>query len=247
MRLLTLLFCISFFSFSNAQEVNTLLKEAGNFERIQKEKEALAKYTEVLKMDSTNSKAFLKSIELLVAASYREDDKKIKKSIAENATLLATKYWFIDSLSADVYYVKALSDYCLSKTDIDNKLKFELLRNTYTEILKSLKMNPNHNRANYVFGKWHFDIENQSDVKRVSKLLYGGLPKSDIDTAIFYMEKCKTIDQYYIQNYVELAKAYQFINRPAQATELLNKILRLPVRTADDEKWKAEAKKLLDQ
>lgn len=247
MKFVFSIFTLFYFTFSNAQDVNILLKEANNLERIQKEKEALAKYAEVLKAEPNNTKALLKSIELMVAASYREDDKKLKKTIAQNAKLLANKYWLIDSLSADIYYAKALVDFCISKTDIDNTLKFELLRNTYTNSVKALELNANHSRANYIYGLWHFDLEKQSDLKRISKILYGGLQKSDIDTAILYMEKCKTIDSYYMLNYLNLAKAYQFINRPAQATELLNKILRLPIRTADDEKWKAEAIKLLEQ
>lgn len=247
MKLTSFLFTLLFPCFVFSQDVFVLLKEASNLEREQKENEAILKYADVLTVDSTNKKALLKTVELLVASSYRDEKKAPQKAKAEKAFEFANKYFTIDSTSSDAFYIQALASYCLAKTDIENKIKYELFRTAYLNSKKSLEINPNHTRANYVYGKWHFDMENQTDLKRVSKILYGGLQKSDIDTAIFYMEKCKIIDPYYMLNYLELAKAYQLINRPAQASELLNKILRLPIRTADDEKWKAEAKKLLEQ
>jgi hypothetical protein len=59
------------------------------------------------------------------------------------------------------------------------------------------------------------------------------------------MEKCKTLMPYFVQNYLDLAKAYGYKNRPAQEIEILNKMVKLPTRTADDAALKEEGKKML--
>ncbi len=79
------------------------------------------------------------------------------------------------------------------------------------------------------------------------KTLYGGLPKGDIDSAILYMEKCRVLDQYFVRNYLDLAKAYQYKSQPAKAIEVLNKLVKLPNRTADDAALKEEGKQILQQ
>jgi hypothetical protein len=50
-----------------------------------------------------------------------------------------------------------------------------------------------------------------------------------------------------VLNYLDLAKAYKYKSRPSQSIEVLNKLVRLPTRTADDADLKAEGKKLLDE
>ena len=73
-----------------------------------------------------------------------------------------------------------------------------------------------------------------------------GLPNGDLDSAIANFEKCKSLDPYFVLNYLDLAKAYRDNHRPTQAIEVLNKLVKLPVRTADDPALKAEGAKLLD-
>jgi tetratricopeptide (TPR) repeat protein len=95
-------------------------------------------------------------------------------------------------------------------------------------------------------GKWHYEMANLSGLKKVAvKMLYGGLPPGTMEEAIQYMEKCKTLEPYFVANYLDLAKAYKDDHKPAQAIEVLNKLVKLPTRTTDDIALKAEGAKLL--
>jgi tetratricopeptide (TPR) repeat protein len=116
---------------------------------------------------------------------------------------------------------------------------------TYTEA--AIALQPNHAKAYYSLGKWHYEMVNLSGVKKVAvKLFYGGLPNGDLDAAIANFEKCRSLDPYFVLNYLDLAKAYRDNHRPTQAIEVLNKLVKLPVRTADDPALKAEGAKLLE-
>jgi hypothetical protein len=55
------------------------------------------------------------------------------------------------------------------------------------------------------------------------------------------------LDQYFVANYLNLAKAYKHDNKPAKAIEVLQKLVKLPNRTAADASLKAEGKKMLDE
>ena len=95
-------------------------------------------------------------------------------------------------------------------------------------------------------GKWHYEIMTLSWVKKVAvKALYGGLPEADMDSAIANFEKCRTLDQYFARNYLDLAKAYQSNSQPAKAIEILHLLVKLPNRCYDDAAIKNEGKQLL--
>ena len=83
--------------------------------------------------------------------------------------------------------------------------------------------------------------------KAAVKLFYGGLPDGTLENAILYMEKCKLYDPYFVLNYWDLAKAYQQDNKPTKTIEVLQKLVKLPLRTLDDAGYKSEGQKLLTQ
>ncbi len=121
------------------------------------------------------------------------------------------------------------------------------MKNIKTYADKALAIDPNHARANVALVRWHSDMVQLSWAKRAAaKTFFGGMPNATIEDAVKYMEKSRTLDQYYVLNYLELAKAYKFDNKPAKAIEVLTKLQRLPNRTADDVTYKAEGKKLLE-
>ncbi len=232
----------------NAQEVNILLKEALNFERTQKENEALAKYNEVLKADKNNLKALVRSSELSSGMGSRQKDKKAKEAFYTNAKNFADAALLIDSNNADANYVRAVAAGKLTELDTDNKTIVANVRDIKLYADKTLALNPNHARANYVLGKWYFEMVDLAWAKRAAvKLFYGGLPDASIEKAINYMEKSRQLDQYFVLNSLDLAKAYKYDNKPARAIEVLNKLVKLPIRTADDSALKDEGRTLLSQ
>ncbi len=247
-RLFLLLLTVSFVSSVFSQDVNVLLKEGLNFERTLKEDEALARYQQVLKADKNNVQALIRSAELSCAIGARQADKKIKLNHYGNAKDFANAALLIDSNNADANYVRAVVAGKYTEIETDNKKIVENVKDIKVYADKALLLNPNHARANYVLGKWNFEMVNLAWAKRAAvKLFYGGFPNANIENAVAFMEKARTLDQYFVLNYFELAKAYKYYDKPARAIEVLNKLIKLPTRTADDKGLKEEGKKMLSE
>ena len=134
-------------------------------------------------------------------------------------------------------------------TDVepDNKRLVAYVKYVKTYADKALALNSSHAKANYTLGRWHYEMATLSGLKKTAvRLLYGGLPPGDLELAIQYMEKCKTLEPYFVSNYLELGKAYKENRQPAKAIEVLTRLVKLPTRTSDDVALKAEGTKLLE-
>jgi hypothetical protein len=251
MLMKTLLLAIALFisQISFSQELEVLLKQASNYDREIKEQEAIDKYKEVLAVDPVNFKALFRLTELNAAIGSRQVKDKDKLPFFQTATEYAEKaFSSTDTANADAYYLISLVSWKMSLVEEKNKEQVEYLRKWKEYADKAIGMNPQHAKATFLLGKWNFDMSKASFLKKAStKTIYGGMAKWDIETATKLFEKAKTLDIYFVQNYYELAKAYEYNNQPTQQIEILNKLVKLPLRTADDASWKAEAKKMLEQ
>jgi hypothetical protein len=109
-------------------------------------------------------------------------------------------------------------------------------------------LNPDYGKANYMAGRWHYEMTVLPAVKKAAiKVLYGGVQTASLDSAVYYLEKCKTLEPYHVINYVYLAKSYKEYNKPTKEMEVLNKLIKLPNRTFDDAALKAEGQKRLQE
>lgn len=244
------IFCLLFLSIalsSNAQDANAQLKQAENLEKQFKEPEALAIYSQLLLADPGNVKLAVKCTELNCSIGERQTDKNAMEQYFSQAKNNAGQALAADSNNADANYALAVVLDKMASIEKENKKRVEDLRQVHVYALKAITINPGHAKANYILGKWNLEMLEQNWLKKAAiSTLYGKFPKADIDTAIVHMEKCRTLEPYFVRNYLYLAKAYQFKNRPAQAIEVLQKMVRLPTRTADDAELKTEGKKMLE-
>ncbi len=242
--------CLSFFFFAaQSQDVNLLLKEADNLEKQQKEAEALEKYKLVLLNTPDNLKALVKAAEMNVSLGNRQPDKEknTKRLYYETALSFANRAFQTDSSKADAAYALAMASGKMTDVETENKKIVAYVKDVKYYADKALTISPDHARANYIMGKWHYEMATLSGIKKIAvKLFYGGLPDGDIEKAIAFMEKCKGLEPYFASNYLDLAKAYKEYRKPAQAIEVLNKLVKLPTRTTDDIAIKAEGNKLLE-
>lgn len=247
------LFCFSCLLFVSlytlaqpAENISILLKEANNLEKQLKEEEALNKYRQVLALDSNNFQAYIKSAELSCYIAERQKDKTAQINGLTSALSLAHKAIEKDSSSAEAWYAASLTSLKLAEHVPENKTQIAYLKQAKDYADSALYINPNHARAYYVKGKWNLLILNLGWFKKASfKTLYK-LQTPNIDSAIAYMETCRKLEPYFVANYYELAKAYQYKNRPEQALEILRQLVKLPTRTVNDITLKAEAKKMLE-
>jgi tetratricopeptide (TPR) repeat protein len=246
--LLFLAFCLfSTFSFSQEQ-VELLLKQADNFDKQVKETEAIEKYKEVLESDPKNFKALYRLTELNAAIGSRQIKNEVKLPYFTTAMDYAGRAFTVDSTNADSYYLLSLASWKMSTVEEKNKEEVEYIRKWREYADKAVAIDPKHAKATFLLGKWNFDMAKASFLKKAAaKTIYGGMTKWDIESATRLFEKAKLLDPYFVQNYYELAKAYEYNNQPTPQIETLNRLVKLPVRTGDDAAWKAEGKKMLEQ
>lgn len=247
MKIIAFALFVFFSIIGRAQDANVLMREATAYEKQFKEPEALDKYKQAVAAGLNNVTVLVKCAELNASIGARQTDKNWKVIYYNNAQTYARQAYTADSNATDANYAMALAAAKLTETAVENKQIVAYVRDTKLYIDKALAINPAHAKANYLLGKWHFEMVNLSIVKKAAvKVIYGGLPKGSIDSAIFYLEKCRQLDQYFIRNYFDLSKAYEYNNKPTKQMEILNLLIKLPIRTADDAALKAEGKKILD-
>ncbi|MDB5232237.1 MAG: hypothetical protein JWN76_3042 [Chitinophagaceae bacterium] len=252
MKWKTIAYCLIFQIVVSAnvfsQEIVRDLKEAENLEIRLDEAAALAKYTQLASQYPDNKTALIKASLLNSNIGARQKDKALKSSFFSAAQSFAQKALALNANDADANYAMAVFFNSQAELETENKKIAEAFRQMYEYALKAVTADPNHARANFIFGKWHQQAADLSLMKKaVAKLAFGGLPLVSLDSAIVYMEKCRLLDQYYVLNYLELAKIYKAIHRPEKALEVLNKLVRLPNRTPDDAMLKQQGQQLLNE
>ena len=77
--------------------------------------------------------------------------------------------------------------------------------------------------------------------------LYATLLVAIIDSAIYSMYKCRSLYAYFVPADFNLAKVYQAANKPLQSIDVLQKMMRLPNRAADDAMLKAKGQAMLEK
>jgi hypothetical protein len=231
---------------SVAQDNNVLLKEAKNLELKFDEPGALEKYKQIAAADPSNIFVLVKCAELNCSIGERQKDKKLKTSWFEAAAEFAYKAYQQDASNAGACYAMALVAGKMTQVEDDNKKLIEQVKNIKIYADKALAVDPNHAKANYILGKWHFELIRLSWLKRAAvKAFYGGIPDTQIDSAALYMERSRSIDPFFSLAYLDLGKVYQYDHQPGKAIDVLNKLLKLPNRVYDDPAIKEEGKQLL--
>ena len=246
MKLLITCLFIAFAVTNFGQDIPTLLKEADQLEKQLKEPEAIEKYKLILVQNPGQIKSLVKLSELEVMLGNIQTEKTTKRLYYESALAFAKRAFQADSNSAEVNYVLAMASGKMTDVEGENRKIVAYVKDVKRYADKALSINSNYARANYVLGKWHYEMTNLSGIKKVAvKLFYGGLPEGNLESAIAYMEKCKSLEPYFVPNYLDLGKAYKENHQPTPAIEVLNKLVKLPTRTTEDAILKAEGAKLL--
>jgi len=231
---------------SFAQDNTALLREANNLELKFDEPGALEKYKQVAANDPSNIKALIKCAELNCSIGSRQKDKNTKAGYFQNAFIYAQQAYAKDSNNSDACYTMALANYKMTDLDPDNKKLIDNIKQVKIYSDKALAANVNNARANYLMGMWHFELIRSNWIKKPAvKNFYGGIFETQIDSAVYYMEKARSIEPYFVLDYLDLAKVYVYDHQPAKALEVLNKLVKLPNRTYDDPAYKEEGKQLL--
>lgn len=228
-----------------AQDIDAVLGEAEKFEKDLKETEALNKYKEALQIQPANLKALWKASELTGRIGNRLKDEKQRVGYFTTAETYADAALKENHQDADANYVKAATAARFT-TITGGKEKAGYLRDMKNYADSALMINPNHARALYILGRWNYDIYNLNTLEKGAvKVLFGGMPKASLEAAIQNFEKARVADPLLIIDYIDLANAYVKFHRTDKAIEVLNKMIKLPPRTQDDQVFKTQGKELL--
>ena len=233
--------------YCNAQETAVLLKEAYNLELKFNEPEALLKYKQILVNESNNYKALQRATELSCTIGARTAAAKDKRLMFESALSFAKRAAATDSTNANSFYLMALACSKMAEVEEESKKRAVFARDTKLFADKALAINPNNGMANFIAGKWHFEMVTLGWAKKLAvKTLYGGLPEPSLEKCIEYSEKCKKQEPYFVLNYLILAKAYKEDDKAVKMIEVLNQLVKLPKRIFDDIAYIDEGKKWLE-
>jgi tetratricopeptide (TPR) repeat protein len=198
--------------------------------------------------DPVNLKALEHAAEMNATIGSIQKDAKTQQLYYESALAFAQRAYNADSSQADAAYVMAMAFGKMTDVESDKKKLVDDVRQVRLYADKALTINPDHGRANYAMGKWEYQVATLAGWKKTAvKLLYGGLPDASLEKAISYMEKCRHLEPYFVRNYLDLAKAYRDNHQPAQAIEVLTRLVKLPTRSSPDPALKAEGATLLEQ
>ena len=229
-----------------AQNTSTLIQQAEQLERQLKEVDASNLYQAVLLQDPRNVQSLCKLAELQSILGENATDKKTKQLYFETSYSFAKRAWLADSNRVETNYVMAMASGKMTDFESDNKKVVGYVRDIKDYAERAIKINPNYGKAQYVLGKWHYEMYILSGFKKAAvKLMYGGLPSGDPDIAIACMEKCRTLEPYFVSNYLDLGRAYKELRKPTQAIDILTKLQKLPNRNSADPLQKAAGATIL--
>lgn len=112
------------------------------------------------------------------------------------------------------------------------------------EAMRTLALNPNHDGAYHILGRWNAEIMRTSGISRFfakNFLGAGVFNQASWAKAIYNMKKAVELDSGRIYHRLELAEIYADRNRVKDAKAQLGSIDSLPVREVMDSVYKREA------
>jgi tetratricopeptide (TPR) repeat protein len=215
------------------------------FEKDLNEQAALDKYKEALSLQPDNLTALTRASLMCSRIGNRMDDKSKKTSYFQTAKIYADGALKEAPMNSDANLCEAVA---LGRMALISgaKQKVAALKEIkrYTEL--AIKYDPSSYEAWYLLGKWNYEVDNLNFFERAAaNLLFGGVPKASLQDAITYYEKSRTLGPSFIQNYMELAKAYHKNNEDAKAIDALKKAISLRSTCQDDPDYKDQCKKML--
>jgi len=213
---------------------------------------ALAHFEAALSMDPRNYEANWRAASALVDIGKQTPDSvksRARDSLYARAESLAKVAVEADSTGADRHYIlaAAIGRASLTKSKKERVRRAAIIR---SEALKAIEIDPNHDKAYHVLGRWHAEIKRLSGLTRFfAKTFLGAgiFNEASWEKATEYMEKAVALAPDDIYHRLDLAEVYIDRDRWADAREQLQKVLELPVYDVSDPQHKERAAFLLEK
>ena len=210
---------------------------------------ALAHYEAALALDSLAYEPnWRAAIVLLDQGEQIPDTAKSpeRDSLYARAERLARRAVEADSLGADGHFALAAAVGRASLT-MGKKERIRRARVIHDEALRAIALNPRHDGAYHILGRWNAEIMRLSGLSRffAKNLLGAGIfSEASWDGAISNMEHAVALDPGRLYHRLELAEIYVDRKRYADARAQLTALEALPDREIMDSVYRREAEAL---
>ncbi len=207
---------------------------------------ALEHYQKALEEDPQNFRALWKTARVYVDLGREAKKKDRKKRLFTIADSLARKCVSLYPDSAEAHFILSMAVGRMAEF-AGGKKKIRLSKEVKAEADKAIELNPNHDGAYHILGRWNYEIATLGWVlKAFAKIIYGGVPPgASVENAAKMFAKAVEIAPYKPVHRLEYGRTLIKLKRYAEAREQLQKCLELKDYYWDDPLNKEEAKKLL--
>ena len=248
-KIITCLLCIILLmpTALRSQDPAVLMKEAQQFEAVAKEKEALQKYLDVLRLQPGHLAALCKASELYNSLGKRQTTRASQKEYYRTAKSYAQKALQVNPNSVDANFAMSLAMGRMALISSGEE-KINAVKDIRTYAEKTIKLDPNSFKGYHVLGKWHYEVSNLNSLEKwLVKVTYGGLPKASLEEAMDCFEKSRQLNPGFLLNYLELARCYERKDEDKKAIALLETMMKMPNSHVDDPTVKKQGQELLDE
>jgi tetratricopeptide (TPR) repeat protein len=213
---------------------------------------ALQHFENALAVDSTNYEANWRAALALITLGLETPDSvksPARDSLYSLAEQDARRAVAADSLGADGHFLlaRAIGQTALTK---GKKERIRLAGEIRTQALRAIELDPRHDGAYHVLGRWNAEVMRLSGLSRFFARQYPGgnvFGQASWDGAITNLEQAVDLDSTRITHRLDLARVYVDRKRYADARHQLDAIGTLPVRDFEDPRFKQEAAALLQK
>ena len=203
-----------------------------------------------LAMDSMNYEANWRASDNLVDIGKEIDDtikSAERDAIYARAEVLARRAVAADGNAADGHFALAQAIGRASLT-LGKKERIKRAKEIRDAALKAVELDPRHDGAYHVLGRWNAEIMRLSGLQRFfAKSFLGGavFNQASWPNALTYMERAVSLRPDYIYHHLDLAEMYIDLDRWADARTQLELVGSLTIIDAADPHYKSEAQRLL--
>ena len=211
---------------------------------------ALADFERVLAEDSTSYEANWRAALALITLGARTPD-SIKDPARDSLYIRAERYARqavrADSLGAEGHFLlaRAIGQTALTK---GTKERIRLASEVRKEALRAIELNPLHDGAYHVLGRWNAEIMRLSGLSRFLARQFLGASVFSLaswDGAITNLERAVEIDPRRIVHRLDLAGVYVDRKRYDDARRELEALDTLPIHDFNDPAYKTDGAALL--
>jgi tetratricopeptide (TPR) repeat protein len=213
-------------------------------------KTALEHYQAALQQDSSNYEANWRGAMILLTLGEQLGDEAKKNrrrdSLYAQAERYARRAVTSEPSGADGHFALAAA---VGRASLSMGTKAKIRRASVirSEAMRALALNPRHDGAYHILGRWNAEIMRISGFNRFfAKSFLGGgiLGKASWEQAIYNMQKAVALDPGRIYHHLELAEIYAERRRTRDATAQLRLIDSLPGREVMDTAYKRQGAEL---